>query len=79
MEFVRCMSNYLKIVDIRMVFKFMTMFLNTRGIVRIVCEGFVGQERDTHVFMRPFVWDIFMVLFSILSLFCTPQYSGGLP
>ena len=53
MEFVRCMSNYLKIVDIRMVFKFMTMFLNTRGIVRIVCEGFVGQERDTHVFMRP--------------------------
>ena len=48
MEFVRCMSNYLKIVVIRMVFKFMTMFLNTRGIVRIVCEWFVGQERDSH-------------------------------
>ena len=53
MEFNRRMSNYLKIVDIRMVFKFMTMFLNISGIVRIVCEWFVGQERDTHVFMRP--------------------------
>ena len=53
MEFVRCMSNYLKIVDIRMVFKFMTMFLNTRGIVRIVCEGFVGQEGGTHGVTRP--------------------------
>ena len=53
MEFVRRMSNNLKIVDLWMVFKIMTMFLNARGIVRIVCEGFVGQERDSHVFMRP--------------------------
>ena len=52
MEFIAGMANNLKIVDTALMFKFVTMLINCRGIISIVCEWFVREERNSHVFVR---------------------------
>ena len=53
MKFVAGMTNNTETVNIVFMSKVMTMPVNSRSVIGIVCVSVVSQKRDPHVFVRP--------------------------